>query len=62
MIQEQEEVESETDDEGGGLPTEFVASIGWIARFKDRHNLVSRRRTPNRVLPDDADKQSRSFL
>jgi hypothetical protein len=56
MIQEQNEVESETNDKERRLPTEFVASTGWIARFKDRHNLVSRRRTTNRVLLDDVDE------
>ncbi|EGZ30706.1 hypothetical protein PHYSODRAFT_417910, partial [Phytophthora sojae] len=32
----------------------FAASSGWLGRFKDRYNLVSRRQTTTKTLPSDA--------
>ncbi len=41
---------------------EFIASPGWVSRFKVRHNLVSRRETSTRSLPDGADDICRRFI
>jgi hypothetical protein len=41
---------------------EFEASVGWLARFKCRHALVSRRETSSRVLPPDARTVADDFI
>ncbi|EGZ06402.1 hypothetical protein PHYSODRAFT_447909, partial [Phytophthora sojae] len=40
----------------------FEASSGWLARFKARRNLVSRRQTTSRSLPADAPDVCRLFI
>ncbi len=40
----------------------FVASAGWVSRFKLRKNLVSRRQTSCRTLPAGADDICRRFI
>ncbi|KAE9050577.1 hypothetical protein PR001_g2244 [Phytophthora rubi] len=45
-----------------GDATGFEASSGWLARFKRRRNLVSRRQTTSRSLPDDAPQVCRDFI
>ncbi|KAG3004834.1 hypothetical protein PC116_g4381 [Phytophthora cactorum] len=40
--------------ENGAPPTDFRASSGWLDRFKGRYNVVSRRKTTTRTLPDNA--------
>ena len=38
------------------------ASSGFLAAFKKRHSIVSRRETSSRILPDDAKEQATGFL
>ncbi|EEY64525.1 uncharacterized protein PITG_15770 [Phytophthora infestans T30-4] len=40
----------------------FAASSGWLDRFKQRYNLVSRRHTTTRTLPSDAKKVCLEFI
>jgi hypothetical protein len=40
----------------------FKASHGWLHRFKQDRNLVSRRHTTSRKLPNDAPEQCEDFL
>ncbi|KAG3195631.1 hypothetical protein PC128_g8308 [Phytophthora cactorum] len=40
----------------------FEASTGWLARFKKRKQLVSRRQTTTRALPEDAAHTCREFI
>ncbi|RLN44975.1 hypothetical protein BBJ28_00005718 [Nothophytophthora sp. Chile5] len=46
----------------GDDATGFDASTGWLARFKARKNLVSRRQTTTRTLPADAPRICREFI
>lgn len=46
------EMDVETDGKSRELLRNFQASSNWCARFKNRHNLVSRRHTTTRMLPD----------
>ncbi|ETM98617.1 hypothetical protein PPTG_19456 [Phytophthora nicotianae INRA-310] len=46
----------------GADATGFEASSGWLARFKTRRNLVSRRQTTTRSLPVDAPDICRGFI
>ncbi|KAL3690641.1 hypothetical protein R1sor_004292 [Riccia sorocarpa] len=41
---------------------EFLASNGWLTRFKTRHNLVSRRATSQRIIPENANVIAREFI
>lgn len=41
---------------------EFNASDGWVAGFKKRHNLVSRRQASSRTLPEGASDICRRFI
>lgn len=52
-LKDEEEIENEE---------EFNASDGWVARFKIRHNLVSRRQTSSRTLPEGASDICRRFI
>ncbi|ETN17678.1 hypothetical protein PPTG_21674 [Phytophthora nicotianae INRA-310] len=40
----------------------FDASTGWLARFKRRKNLVSRRQTTTQILPDNSGEICRNFI
>lgn len=40
----------------------FQASKGWCSRFKDRYDMVSRRQTSSRILPDNADQIVQSWI
>ncbi|ETO62642.1 hypothetical protein F444_19518 [Phytophthora nicotianae P1976] len=46
----------------GADATGFEASSGWLARFKIRRNLVSRRQTTTRSLPVDVPGICRGFI
>jgi len=46
----------------GSEAPKFDASTGWLARFKRRKQLVSRRQTTTRTLPDDAAEICRRFI
>ncbi|KAE8970295.1 hypothetical protein PF011_g26473 [Phytophthora fragariae] len=46
----------------GDAASGFEASSGWLARFKSRRNLVSRRQTTTRTLPADAPEVCRAFI
>jgi len=41
---------------------EFKASSGWIIRFKTRHNLVSRRVTSSKVIPENVEELCINFI
>ena len=49
-------------DDGSASDMSFKASTGWLARFKTRNDLVSRRQTSSRHLPANADKICQTFL
>lgn len=40
----------------------FTASTSWCTRFKNRHELVTRRHTTSRTLPEDFPEKARDFL
>ena len=40
----------------------FSASSGWLARFKGRFGIVSRRHTTTRSIPEDADSVALIFI
>eukprot|EP00644_Phytophthora_capsici_P003906 jgi/Phyca11/108461/e_gw1.15.746.1 len=40
----------------------FVASTGWLDRFKTRYNLVSRRHTTTRTIPSNAKESCLEFI
>lgn len=42
--------------------SEFKASRGWLENFKKRYDLVSRRQTSSRILPDNASGICREFI
>jgi transposase-like protein len=46
----------------GSPPPSFKASSGWLAKFKNRFNLVSRRHTTTRTLPADAKEVCLKFI
>jgi len=53
---------SSDNDEENASDSSFKASTGWLARFKTRHKLVSRRQTSSRHLPENADKICQSWI
>ncbi|KAL3697267.1 hypothetical protein R1sor_011343 [Riccia sorocarpa] len=50
------------EDPDSAADLQFLASSGWLMRFKNRHHLVSRRATSQRMIPEDADNLAREFL
>ncbi|KAE9169979.1 hypothetical protein PF005_g27741 [Phytophthora fragariae] len=49
-------------DPSGSPPRAFKASSGWLAKFKNRFSLVSRRHTTTRTLPADAKDVCLKFI